>query len=211
MYKLPFYHDPNEERVKELIHRHPFAFLSGCDNSGSPVATQIPLLLAQKNEKRILIGHMMRETDHHKAFLENPEVLAIFTGPNCYVSGSWYSNPHTPSTWNFMSIHIKGEINFVSESGLREILGRVTLHFENENKLSPTAFQNLPEENIERLIPLIAGFEIAINSMEHVFKLSQDRDQQSYENIIEELKKGDYDSKQIGIEMELRRKELFNS
>jgi len=151
----------------------------------------------------------MKNTDHHKTFLHNENVLAVFTGKHTYVSGTWYSNPNTPSTWNYMSVHIKGIIKFVNQSELEDILRTVSLHFEGQNQQSTTTFDNLPSEFKKRAIGLIAGFEIEIKEIDTVFKLSQDRDVESYHNIIRKLKEQNEDGRVIATEMEKRTKELF--
>ena len=96
---------------REFIDEFPFAFLTGVDADNMPVVTQVPLFLKEREGKLFLRGHIMKNTDHHKAFVQNTNVLAVFTGKHCYVSGTWYSNPHTPSTWNYMSVHAKGQIS----------------------------------------------------------------------------------------------------
>ncbi|MEX0899868.1 MAG: FMN-binding negative transcriptional regulator [Gammaproteobacteria bacterium] len=58
------------------------------------------MFLEEEDGRQVLRGHLMRGMDHHKAFQHNENVLAVFSGAHCYVSGSWYSDPHTPSTWN---------------------------------------------------------------------------------------------------------------
>ena len=91
--------------------------LIGCNNQ-IPVATQVPLLIHEKEGKIYLKGHIMRNTDHHKAFQSNQNALCVFTGPHTYVSASWYSNPQTASTWNYISVHVKGNIRFLDEAHL---------------------------------------------------------------------------------------------
>ena len=108
MYKLPYYHEEDEEIVKQFVRDHPFAFIAGSDAESNPVATQVPLFIDERDGKFFLTGHIMRNTDHHKAFVENENVLAIFTGPHSYVSATWYDNPYQASTWNFMSVHAIG-------------------------------------------------------------------------------------------------------
>ncbi len=151
----------------------------------------------------------MKNTDHHKALLHNQNVLVVFTGKHTYVSGTWYSNPHTPSTWNYMSVHAKGIIRFLDDAALTDVLRMITLHFENHNKNSATIFDNLPAEYTQKLMKAIVAFEIEVTEMNHVFKLSQDRDEQSYHNIIEKLKEQGEEGKVIAAEMEKRTKELF--
>ena len=115
MYDLPHHKEHNEEVVKEFIETYPFAFVTGCDSENRPIATQLPLIIEEIEGRKVLRGHLMKNTDHHKAFLHNKDVLAVFTGKHTYVSGSWYSNPHSASTWNYMSVHIKGNIRFLEE------------------------------------------------------------------------------------------------
>ena len=97
MYDLPYHKETDPQVIQAFIEEHPFALLSGCDAEQRPVATQVPLFLEERDGKPVLRGHIMKNTDHHKAFLQNANVLAVFTGKHTHVSGTWYSNPHTPS------------------------------------------------------------------------------------------------------------------
>ena len=209
MYDLPYHKEQDEQVIKEFIDQHPFAFLTGCDSESTPVATQVPVFIEEKNDRKILSGHIMKSTDHHKAFLHNENVLVVFTGPHTYVSGTWYSNPYTPSTWNYMSVHAKGIIRFLGDSALIDVLRKTTLHFENYNQQSKTIYDNLPSSYTQKLMKAIVAFEIEVTEMDSVFKLSQERDAESYHNIIEKLKKQGEDGRLIAAEMEKRKKEVF--
>ncbi|MCB0777826.1 MAG: FMN-binding negative transcriptional regulator, partial [Chitinophagaceae bacterium] len=188
MYKLPYYNEDDEEVVKQFVRDHPFAFIAGTDAENMPVATQVPLFIDERGGKFFLTGHIMRNTDHHKAFEQNSNVLVVFTGPHTYVSATWYDNPYQASTWNFMSVHAKGKIRFCSQDELIDVLRRLTLYYENNNGTSTTVFDNLEVDYRNRLITAIVAFEIEVASLEHVFKLSQDRDEKSYDNIVKNLK-----------------------
>ncbi len=210
MYNLPYFKEKDQKVVLDFIHQHPFAFMAGCDEKGKPLATQIPVFIEEREGKLYMTGHMMRQTDHHKAFEENPNVLCVFTGHHTYVSASGYSNPHQASTWNYMSVHVKGQLRFLDEQGLIDVLKKTTLHFENGDVNSPTVFHNLSEEYTSRLMKAIIAFEIEVEEIENVFKLSQNRDKESYHNIIEKLETQDADGKVIAEEMKKRESQLFN-
>jgi transcriptional regulator len=152
---------------------------------------------------------MMKQTDHHKAFENNPNVLCVFTGHHSYVSASWYSNPHQASTWNYMSVHVKGQLRFLDETALVQVLKKTSLHFENNNPESSTVFDNLPEDYTSRLMKAIIAFEVAVEEIDNVFKLSQNRDKESYHQIIDKLESQDTDGKTIADEMKKRSRELF--
>lgn len=209
MYDLPYHKERNELVIKDFIAAHPFAFLTGCDPAGKPVATQVPAFLEERDGRIVLSGHLMRNTDHHKAFLHNHNVLVVFSGPHVYVSGTWYSNPRTPSTWNYMSVHARGTIRFLEGAALEDILNKTSLHFEGYDQRSPTAFQNLPRQLTGKLVSAIVAFEIEVEAMDTVFKLSQDRDIQSYLSIIEQLEKQGEAGRAIASEMQKRMSKVF--
>jgi transcriptional regulator len=210
LYNLPYFKEQDQQVILEFIHKHPFAFLCGCNEESKPVATQIPVFIEERNGKLFLTGHMMKQTDHHKAFVHNPNVLVVFTGDHSYVSATWYSDPHQASTWNYMSVHVKGKLQFLDEQGLIEVLKKTTLHFEGHNKHSTTVFDNLPEEYRNRLMKAIVAFEVQVEEIDNVFKLSQNRDKESYKNIIGKLEEHEPGSRRIAEEMKNREAGLFN-
>jgi transcriptional regulator len=210
MYNLPYHKEKNEQVIKEFADRYPFAFLTGCNSENKPVATQVPVFIEERDGKKILRGHIMKNTDHHKAFLHNENVLVVFTGRHTYVSATWYSNPHLASTWNYMSVHAKGVIRFLDDAALADVLQMTSLHFENYNQQSTTVYNNLPSEYKQKVMHAIVAFEIEVKEMDTVFKLSQDRDAESYHNIIKKLKEQDEDGQVIASEMEKRAEELFS-
>jgi transcriptional regulator len=209
MYNLPYFKEQDAEEVLQFMKTYPFVFLTGVDANNKPVATQVPVFIDEKNGKLFLTGHIMMNTDHHKAFLQNNNVLAVFTGPHTYVSATWYDNPRQASTWNYMSVHAKGKINFGGGEELIAILKRLTLQYENNNRNSTTIYDNLSPEYLAPLMKAIVSFEIEIESIENVFKLSQNRDEKSYDNIIDKLKQQGGDAEKIGTIMEERKAKVF--
>jgi transcriptional regulator len=209
MYNLSRHKENNEMVVKEFMDRHPFAFLTGSDSENKPVATQVPVFIEEVDNRKILRGHIMKNTDHHKAFLSNENVLVVFTGNHTYVSATWYSNPHMASTWNYMSVHAKGIIRFLDDNDLENVLRMTSLHFENYDQQSTTSFDNLPLEFKQKVMGAIVAFEIEVKEIDTVFKLSQDRDYESYLNIIKKLKEQREDGQVIAAEMEKRIFEVF--
>lgn len=209
MYNLPYFKEGDQEIVLEFMREHPFVFLSGVDEDNKPVVTQVPVFIDEKVGKLFLTGHIMRNNDHHKAFVKNHHVLAVFTSPHVYVSGTWYDNPHQASTWNYMSVHAKGMIKFGDKQDLVNILKRLTLHYENNNTASTTVFDNLTSEYTEPLMKAIVAFEVEITGIENVFKLSQNRDEKSYRNIMEKLNEQGSDGQFIAKEMKKREQQLF--
>ncbi|HEX7691596.1 MAG TPA: hypothetical protein VF408_04370, partial [Sediminibacterium sp.] len=83
-----------------------------------------------------------------------------------------------------------------------------TTHFEKDDT-SAASYRNLPEEYISRMLPAINGFEIKVDTLDHVFKLSQNRDRDSYHHILSKLEAGDAGAQFIAGEMRKRKDILF--
>lgn len=186
MYKTGHYHHASPEQMIAFAKLHSFATVTGAGDE-YPVATQLPLEITEENGKVILSGHLMRSTDHHRAFEKNPNVLVLFSSPHAFVSAAWYANSAVGSTVNYMSVHMKGSIAFTNEAGTTDAVKRITEKYIGKD--NPASFDKLSEEYISRMVKAIAGFRIETESMEAVFKLSQERDTTDRENIIAHLEK----------------------
>lgn len=208
MYNLPHFKEHNAEVVMEFMKQHPFAMVIGVNEFNHPVATQIPFLIKEKNGDLFLQAHMMKQTDHHKAFEKNKNVLVVFSGAHAYVSASLYENKQQASTWNYLAVHVKGELNFLDEEELLLMLKELTAHYEN-NETSPSLYKHLPSDYVNRLSKAIVAFEIKVTSIDHVFKLSQNKDEKSYQNIMDAFNKGNSDEQSIATEMSKRKDQLF--
>jgi len=202
MYKFSYYTEQDDEKVIAFMKSNAFALITGFGEQ-YPVATQIPLAIKVKEGKIFLEGHLMRKTDHHLAFEKNNNVLVLFTGPHCFVSASWYTTPSVGSTWNYITVHAKGKISFMDAEGTYNAVKAVSDKYEGTT--SAGAFDGLPKDYIDHMMKAIVGFSIEVEAIDNVFKLSQNRDEASQKNIIEQLKKrGDDNSVMIAEEMERR-------
>lgn len=190
------------------MQAHPFAMLIA-NEAGKAYATQVPVMVRQEKEKILVTGHLMRRQDHQLALEKNPEVLLVFTGPHSYVSAGWYENPAQASTWNYVSVHARGALQFGSEQELRDILQELSLHFEQGNAGSPTVMNNLPEQYTQSLMKAIVGFRIELQSIEHVWKLSQNRDEKSYGNIMDQLTQQGSQGEELAAMMQAQSSSLF--
>lgn len=202
MYNLPYFKEQDPEKIRAFMKANPFAMLIGCAD-GRPVATQLPFLLEGEGEGLVLCGHIMRQTDHHRAFEKNPDVLCVFTGAHSYVSAGRYADPHTASTWNYLAVHARGQLRFTSEDELYSILQRTTDHFENDPS-SPASFRHLPQDYLARLVPAIVGIRVEVSAIENVFKLSQNKTAEEQQRIAAQLSAGDGNAMAIAAEMKKR-------
>ena len=208
MYKLPHFTETKQSYILDFIKSQSFVTLIGNDGFNS-VATQVPVLLYEAEGQLKLRGHIMRKTDHHLAFLKNNDVLVLFTGPHCYVSASWYSERGIGGTWNYMTVHARGKMQLFDDEETIEILTALTHKYEDK-QARPELLENMTDAYVNGNVKAITGFEIVIENIHPIFKLSQNRDDESYKSIVEELNKDeDHDAHLIAEEMVKRRPQLF--
>ena len=203
MYKFDYYTEKNNDAVIAFMKEYPFAIITAFGEQ-YPVASHIPLDIEINEEGKIFLsGHIMKKTDHHKAFEKNDNVLVIFNGPHTYISASWYSTPQIASTWNYMTVHAKGKIKLLDETATYNAIKNITNKYEGTE--TTAAFDNLSDEYINQMLKAIIAFTIEVESMENTFKLSQNRDEQSKHQIITALLQcKDDNSKMIAAEMQKR-------
>ena len=189
MYNIPHFKAKDQQEVVDFMHAHPFVTICGVDKEGLPVATQVPVLLKIEADKIIISGHVMRKQDHTNAFEINNNVLVIFSAPSAFVSASWYSIKGVASTWNYQTVHAVGKMEMKGEDHLYDLLSELTAHFEKDPN-APTQVKNLAPDYMQQNMKAIVSFEIEVIELKHVFKLSQNRDDESHENIKKELSNG---------------------
>lgn len=172
--------DSNE--VKDFIRQNSFGILVS-NNDGKLLATHIPLELSADGTK--LTGHIARANPQWKNFDSSREVLSIFNGPHTYISSSWYVKENVP-TWNYIAAHVYGSLRIVEGDELYEALKKLVDRYE-VNSARPVDLDKMDINHIKREMHGIVGFEISVNRIESAFKLSQNRDAQSYQNILQAL------------------------
>ncbi|MEP7320945.1 MAG: FMN-binding negative transcriptional regulator [Saprospiraceae bacterium] len=171
--------------IDQFIRDHSFATLISMGES-YPLATHIPLELEiNARGEQVLWGHVSKSNAQWKSFAPNPMILATFLAPiDHYISSSWYAKANVP-TWNYMSVHVSGRIKIMDGEGLKESLRRIVNKYE-EHSTHPIAFDTLPVEVQDQMKGIIA-FEIQIDKKEANFKLSQNRNDEDFKNIITRL------------------------
>jgi len=185
MYSSSSFRSDRPEEVESFIRNHPFAHIIGYDGV-YPVATQVPVLFTSVGGIKKLTGHFKRNTSHHEAMAANPNVLVIFNGPHAYISASVYQQPSMASTWNYQAVQVKGTIRYLNEEETLNHLGLITDFYE-DNILSAASFRHLDNDYLLKSVKAIQGFEILIETIDHIFKLSQNHSPENQRNIISEL------------------------
>ena len=183
-----------EERIEVLhsfIRQNPLAAIVTCGTDG-PEATHVPVVLhPEQGSKGVLRCHFARANPHWKTIESAPAILAIFQGPQHYITPSWYPSKQETGkvvpTWNYIAVHVRGRARLFENGELIEHLHSLT----NQNELpfeQRWSVDDAPEGYIEGLSRAIVGIEIAIESIEGKCKLSQNRSRTDREGVVTGLR-----------------------
>lgn len=184
MYIPKYFKNDDKDEVKEFLKQNSFGILiSSVDKK--PWGSHIPMEL-QKDEagNDMLYGHISKGNPQWKYFNHEDEVLAIFNGPHSYVSSSWYSHENVP-TWNYIAVHVYGELVVLDETELMESLKKLVDKHETGSE-HPVKMEDMSEKTL-RQMKVIVGFKILIKEIHAAYKLSQNRNDKDYQNIIKKL------------------------
>ncbi|WP_341357441.1 FMN-binding negative transcriptional regulator [Rossellomorea sp. y25] len=170
----------DESVAYEIMKEHSFATLFS-QHDGLPCATHIPLIVNGK----YLYGHFARPNPQWKD-IENQTVLAVFHGPHCYISPSWYETNKAVPTWNYVTVHAYGEVELLEdENELMDSFHDMVMEYEAPD--SPYRLQDAGAEYLAGLSKGVQGFKMKINKVEGKAKLSQNHSLQRQERVIHQL------------------------
>lgn len=202
MYIPNHFKEEDKTEIEKFVREFGFATLVSVKDN-LPWATHIPLeLVTDENDNWFLQGHVSKANPQWKAFETPNDVLAIFMGPHTYVSPSWYNHRNVP-TWNYKAVLVYGKATLVEGEALEAMLQKLMKRYEDAHAEKPLGYNEIPAHTLEKDLRGVVGFEIKVERIEAISKLSQNRDAESHQNVIDNLKKMDaYDAKRIAEEME---------
>jgi transcriptional regulator len=177
--------DPDE--IRDLVRAIGSAELVTVGLDGFPSATLLPVIWDGER----LVFHMARANPHWTTIQAGTPALAIVTGPQAYISPSWYRSKaehgRVVPTWNYSAVHFTGRVKTHHDSGwLLDAVTQLTdLHERHRER--PWSVADAPETYIEKQLRAIVGIEMAIDKVEGKAKLSQNRSEEDRSGVIEGL------------------------
>lgn len=207
MYIPRRYEEKDREKIFSFIKQNSFAIVVSVKD-GLPVATHIPLALEQNDAgDDVLVGHISKANEQKYTLFNGVKLLCIFPGPHAYISPRWYTQMNVP-TWNYLSVHVYGTVTIIEGEALRKALSRLVDNYE-QHLHQPVKIEEIPEKMLKDDLRGIIGFEIKMEEIQAAAKLSQNRDEESFTTIIENLKSGDAAAGQVAGAMQQLTLQLF--
>jgi len=188
MYTPAHFAETDIDKLHAAIESYSFATLVSQQN-GKLTASHLPLLLKREGGTGhfgTLLGHMAKANPQWEQ-AAGKEVLAIFSGPQTYISPTWYQEEKTVPTWNYVAVHAYGRLELVQDSEEKLDILRQTVDIYERNMPSPWPLPE-PGEFLSRLADQIVAFQIPLGRLEGKWKLNQNHPLARRQRVIAALR-----------------------
>jgi transcriptional regulator len=188
VYVPPLFKEDRTDVLHAAIRRSGLATLVTLTTDGL-IASHVPMLLdPDPAPYGTLIGHVARPNPQGRGAVAGVQALAIFQGPDAYITPSWYAtkreNGKVVPTWNYVAIHAYGPVEFFDDrERLRAVVTRLTERFEAP-RTEPWAVTDAPADFIDGMLRGIVGFALPITRLEGKWKMSQNRPAEDRAGVI---------------------------
>jgi transcriptional regulator len=181
--------ESSPEELLAFMLKNPFGVLISSSGNQEPVGTHLPFFIKRSDQGDLLIqGHLALINNHSELLRNGKTALAIFTGPNGYVSSSVYESPDAP-TWNYSAVHAYGRVRRLTPDELLEHLESLVSKYEEASE-KPFEIAQLSQAKLNNYLELVLGFELSIYRTDAQYKLSQNRSEKDFHSIINHLEHG---------------------
>jgi transcriptional regulator len=193
MYTPPAFRDDDRSSIHALIPASGLATLVTMTEEGL-IGTPLPLLLApDEGPHGTLYGHVAKANPQWRLATAG-EALAIFAGPDAYVSPGWYATKaehgRVVPTWNYAAVHAYGLAEFFDDPArLRAVVARLTERNE-AGRTDPWSVDDAPEPFVQAQLRGIVGLRLPIARLEGKRKFSQNRSAADREGVVRGLRAG---------------------
>ena len=175
MYLPKHFEQHDAAALHALMQAHPLATLVSLAADGM-TADHLPLECDPAAQ--LLRGHVARANPLWQHASGQP-VLAIFNGPQAYITPSWYPSKAATHkvvpTWNYTVVHAHGVLRVVDDAPwLRALVGGLTDHHE-ASRAAPWSVNDAPDEYVQQMLRAIVGIEIPVTRLIGKWKISQNR------------------------------------
>ncbi|MDR6527196.1 transcriptional regulator [Chryseobacterium rhizosphaerae] len=189
--------------MKAIISENSFALLiSSVDKIR---ATHSMMMLNEDNpENSYIETHISRANPQAKILKNGDEVLCDFLGAHAYISSSWYDHVNV-STWNYEAVQIRGKVELMDHDELYAHLDKLTSKYEKFQQC-PMMVKDMGKEFVEKEMKGAFGIKIIPTEIFIKQKLSQNRKESDFDNIISQLETSDDNARKIAGKMKLIKK-----
>ena len=157
----------------EFARARGFGILAVCSPEG-PLMSHIPFLLNADGTQ--VEFHLVRSNPIARLLTGPLKARLAIEGPHSYVSPDWYGVEDQVPTWNYVAVHLVGEVMLQPQEGMRDLLDRQSAEF--EARLAPKPewrAEKMTPEVLERMMRQIVPCAMRVDEIAGTWKLGQNK------------------------------------
>ena len=173
MHPNPVFRKASEDYNLDFARQRGFGLLS-VNGPDGPIAAHVPFIVSP--DGTYVEAHVMRSNPIARALTTPQAALLAVSGPDGYISPDWYGVEDQVPTWNYVAVHLRGQLQLLPQDEIRAVLDRLSNTF--ESRLAPKPIwetQKVDAEKLEKMLRMIVPIRINITSSDSTRKLAQNK------------------------------------
>ena len=193
MHRQPLFDVRDPERLFGLIRDHGLGTFI-LQMPDRPYVDHLPFVLTIPEGGCVRLStHAARANPVWEAVPDGIECTVVFTGPDAYISPSWYpsrrQHGRVQPSWYYSVVHAYGRLRMVrDEQVLGEGIRTMTDYFERD-RVDAWQVDEAPTNFIDALVHHIIGLEIELTGIVGKWQVGQQRNQADRLGIVEALRR----------------------
>ncbi len=173
MHPNPAFRKASSDNALEFASQRGFGILS-INGADGPIAAHVPFTIAPDGS--YVEAHVMRSNPIARALTTPQPALLAVSGPDGYISPDWYGVENQVPTWNYIAVHLRGQLSRLPQDDLCGVLERLSDEF--EARLAPKPVWKIDKVNqvsLDKMMRILVPIRLDITSTDSTRKLGQNK------------------------------------
>jgi len=173
MHPNPIFRKATTETALEIAGQRGFGILS-INGADGPIAAHVPFTIS--TDGSFIEAHVMRSNPIARALTTPKPALLAVSGPDGYISPDWYGVENQVPTWNYIAVHVRGQLQLLPQDDLHGVLERLSDEFETRLAPKPVwKIEKVAQENLDKMLRMLVPIRLDVTSIDSTRKLGQNK------------------------------------
>ena len=185
MHPNQVFHDAEAKQNLDFARSRAFGVLAVSDN-GAPLISHVPFLLSEDGQWLEL--HMVRSNPIVRSLKSVVPARIAVSGPDAYVSPDWYGVEDQVPTWNYVAVHLTGELELRPPEEMCDLLDRQSAFYESHLLPKPPwSTGKMTPEVLDKMMRMIVPARMRVTGVDGTWKLSQNKPDTARNGVVEQI------------------------
>ena len=174
MHPNPAFRGVEATRSLAFAREEAFGVLTMAGEDG-PLVSHLPFVLNEAGDS--FGAHIVKSNPIWKALRDGPlAAVMVVSGPHGYISPDWYGAPDQVPTWNYVAVHLRGEVRLLPDEDMRAHADALSGQFEARLAPKPVWLtEKVDPDALKRMMRMIAPIEMTVTDVQSTWKLAQNK------------------------------------